>query len=114
MKMDLSAGHVWVMISAALVLLMTPGVAFFYGGMTRAKAALNMMMMSFVSIGLVGVVWVLWGFSMTGGDGVGGLFGNPFTSFGLEDADRHRGPHRRRLRRHLRHHHRRPDQRRHC
>ena len=82
--MDLSAGHVWVMMSAALVLLMTPGVAFFYGGMTRAKAALNMMMMSFVSIGLVGVVWVLWGFSMTGGDGVGGLFGNPFTSFGLE------------------------------
>ena len=83
--MDLSAGHVWVMVSAALVLLMTPGVAFFYGGMTRAKAALNMMMMSFVSIGLVGVVWVLWGFSMTGGEGVGGLFGSPFASFGLED-----------------------------
>ena len=83
--MDLSAGHVWVMVSAALVLLMTPGLAFFYGGMTRAKAALNMMMMSFVSIGLVGVVWVLWGFSMSGGDGVAGLFGNPFASFGLED-----------------------------
>lgn len=82
--MDLSAGHVWVMVSAALVLLMTPGLAFFYGGMTRAKAALNMMMMSFVSIGLVGVVWVLWGYSMTGGDGFAGLFGNPFTSFGLE------------------------------
>ncbi|CEA08429.1 Ammonia channel precursor [Arthrobacter saudimassiliensis] len=81
--MDLSAGHVWVMVSAALVLLMTPGLAFFYGGMTRAKAALNMMMMSFVSIGLVGVVWVLWGYSMTGGDGFAGLFGNPFTSFGL-------------------------------
>ncbi|MCQ1950562.1 ammonium transporter [Arthrobacter sp. zg-Y859] len=83
--MDLSAGHVWVMVSAALVLLMTPGVAFFYGGMTRAKAALNMMMMSFVSIGLVGVVWILWGFSMTGGNGIAGLFGNPFTSFGLKD-----------------------------
>ncbi|MBD8045252.1 ammonium transporter [Arthrobacter sp. Sa2BUA2] len=83
--MDLSAGHVWVMVSAALVLLMTPGVAFFYGGMTRAKAALNMMMMSFVSIGLVGVVWVLWGFSMTGGEGIAGLFGSPFASFGLED-----------------------------
>ena len=83
--MDLTAGHVWVMVSAALVLLMTPGLAFFYGGMTRAKAALNMMMMSFVSIGLVGVVWVLWGFSMSGGDGVAGLFGNPFASFGLED-----------------------------
>ncbi|WP_404320293.1 ammonium transporter [Arthrobacter luteolus] len=83
--MDLTAGHVWVMVSAALVLLMTPGLAFLYGGMTRAKAALNMMMMSFVSIGLVGVVWVLWGFSMSGGDGVAGLFGNPFASFGLED-----------------------------
>ncbi|MER1996687.1 MAG: ammonium transporter [Arthrobacter sp.] len=82
--MDLSAGHVWVMVSAALVLLMTPGLAFFYGGMTRAKAALNMMMMSFVSIGLVGVVWVLWGYSMTGGDGIAGLFASPFASFGLE------------------------------
>ena len=57
--MELTAGDVWVMVSAALVLLMTPGLAFFYGGMARAKAALNMMMMSFVSIGLVGVVWVL-------------------------------------------------------
>ena len=82
--MELTAGHVWIMVSAALVLFMTPGLAFFYGGMTRAKAALNMMMMSFVSIGLVGVVWVLWGFSMTGGDGVAGLFGSPFASFGLE------------------------------
>ncbi|MEG9248565.1 ammonium transporter [Arthrobacter sp. Soc17.1.1.1] len=81
--MDLTAGHVWVMISAALVLLMTPGLAFFYGGMTRAKAALNMMMMSFIAVGLVGIVWVLWGYSMTGGDGVAQLFGNPFTSFGL-------------------------------
>ncbi|MHA7281968.1 ammonium transporter, partial [Arthrobacter sp. TMS2-4] len=81
--MDLTAGHVWVMISAALVLLMTPGLAFFYGGMTRAKAALNMMMMSFIAVGLVGIVWVLWGYSMTGGDGIAQLFGNPFTSFGL-------------------------------
>lgn len=82
--MDLTAGHVWVMISAALVLLMTPGLAFFYGGMTRAKAALNMMMMSFIAAGLVGIVWVLWGYSMTGGEGIAQLFGNPFASFGLE------------------------------
>lgn len=82
--MDLTAGHVWVMVSAALVLLMTPGLAFFYGGMTRAKAALNMMMMSFIAVGLVGIVWVLWGYSMTGGDGVAQLFGNPFASFGLD------------------------------
>ncbi|WP_081744803.1 ammonium transporter [Arthrobacter sp. H14] len=81
--MELTAGHIWVMLSAALVLLMTPGLAFFYGGMARAKAAVNMMMMSFVSVALVGVVWVLWGYSMTGGNGVAQLFGNPFTSAGL-------------------------------
>jgi ammonium transporter, Amt family len=82
--MELTASDVWVMVSAALVLLMTPGLAFFYGGMARAKAALNMMMMSFVSIGLVGVVWVLWAHSMSAGEGVlGGLTGNPFSGFGL-------------------------------
>ncbi|TJY68927.1 ammonium transporter [Arthrobacter sp. CAU 1506] len=82
--MDLSAGHVWVMISAALVLLMTPGLAFFYGGMTRAKSALNMMMMSFSAVALVAVVWVLWGYSMSSGEGVAQLFGNPFAALGLE------------------------------
>ena len=68
--MELTAGDVWVMISAALVLLMTPGLAFFYGGMARAKAALNMIMMSFVSVGIVGVVWVLWGYGMTSAPGI--------------------------------------------
>ncbi|MFB0833100.1 ammonium transporter [Arthrobacter halodurans] len=83
--MDLTAGHVWMMVCAALVLLMTPGLAFFYGGMTRAKGVLNMMMMSFVAIGLAGVVWVLWGNSMAGGgDNIAGLFGNPMTQFGME------------------------------
>ena len=62
---------------------MTPGLAVFYGGMTRMKAALNMIMMSVVSAGIVGVLWILWGNSMATGDGVDGLFGNPFTSFGL-------------------------------
>ena len=73
------------MISAAMVLLMTPGLGLFYGGMTRAKAALNMIMMSFISAGIVGVVWVLWGYSMTTGDGVLGIFGNPFANFGLQN-----------------------------
>ena len=82
--MELTAGDVWVMVSAALVLLMTPGLAFFYGGMARAKAAINMIMMSFVSVGLVGVVWVLWGYGMTSAPGVlGGLVGNPFADLGL-------------------------------
>ncbi|HET7140109.1 MAG TPA: ammonium transporter [Arthrobacter sp.] len=83
--MEITAQHVWLMISAAMVLLMTPGLGLFYGGMTRAKAALNMIMMSFVSAGIVGVVWVLWGYSMTTGDGVLGIFGNPFANFGLQN-----------------------------
>jgi ammonium transporter, Amt family len=74
-----------MMVSAALALLMTPALGLFYGGMTRAKAILNMMMMSFTSAGIVGVVWVLWGYSMTVGSGVDGLFGNPFASFGLQN-----------------------------
>ena len=82
--MEITAANVWMMVSAALVLLMTPALGLFYGGMTRAKASLNMIMMSFVSAGIVGVVWVLWGYSMSVGEGVLGLFGNPFASFGLE------------------------------
>lgn len=75
----------WVLISAALVLLMTPGLAFFYGGMTRAKGVLNMMMMSFGAIAVVGVLWVLFGYSASFGTDVGGgLLGNPFEKFGLQ------------------------------
>ena len=66
--MELTAGLVWLLVAAALVLFMTPGLAFFYGGMTRAKSALNMMMMSFVAIGTVGIMWVLWGASMATGN----------------------------------------------
>lgn len=71
------ADTAWVMISAALVLLMTPGLALFYGGMVRSKSVLNMIMMSFVTMGLVTVVWVLYGFSLAfGTDSGGGLIGN--------------------------------------
>ncbi|MDJ0316192.1 ammonium transporter [Arthrobacter antibioticus] len=74
----------WVLISASLVLLMTPGLAFFYGGMTRAKGVLNMMMMSFGAIAVVGVLWVLFGYSAAFGSDVGGgLLGNPFEKLGL-------------------------------
>ena len=82
--MEINAGDTaWVMISAALVLLMTPGLALFYGGMVRAKGVLNMMMMSFVSMGTVGVIWVLYGYSMTFGDSWNGLIGNPLQFAGL-------------------------------
>ena len=84
--MELTAGDVWVIVAAALVLLMTPGLAFFYGGMARAKAAVNMIMMSFVSVGVVGVVWVLWGYGMSSGPAMlGGLVGNPLGDLGLAD-----------------------------
>ncbi|WP_449373218.1 ammonium transporter [Arthrobacter psychrolactophilus] len=64
---------------------MTPGLAFFYGGMTRAKGVLNMMMMSFGAIAVVGVLWVLFGYSATFGSDIGGgLLGNPFEKFGLQ------------------------------
>ncbi len=82
--MEITAANVWMMMSAAMVLLMTPALGLFYGGMTRAKASLNMIMMSFVSAGIVGVVWVLWGYSMSAGQSMFGIFGNPFTNFGLE------------------------------
>lgn len=63
---------------------MTPAVAFFYGGMSRQKSVLNMMMMSFGAIGVVGVIYILWGWSMSyGTQDVAGLFANPFEQFGL-------------------------------
>ncbi|MBW4716672.1 ammonium transporter [Saccharothrix obliqua] len=75
----------WMLTSAALVLLMTPGLAFFYGGMVRSKGVLNMMMMSLGAMGVVGVLWVLVGYSTAFGPDIGGgLLGGPFEFFGLE------------------------------
>jgi ammonium transporter, Amt family len=75
----------WVLASAALVLLMTPGLALFYGGMVRAKSVLNMMMMSFGALALISVLWVLYGYSMAFGNDVGGgLLGDPLEFFGLK------------------------------
>ncbi|MFF2077064.1 ammonium transporter [Kitasatospora sp. NPDC058162] len=73
-----SAGDTaFVLISAALVMVMTPGLAFFYGGMVRAKSTLNMLAMSFLSLGIVSVLWVLYGYSLSfGPDAFAGLIGN--------------------------------------
>ena len=74
----------WVLTSASLVLLMTPGLALFYGGMVRVKSALNMMMMSFGALGLISVLWVLYGYSLAFGNDVGGgLLGSPTEFLGL-------------------------------
>lgn len=84
-----SGDTAWVLTSAALVLLMTPALAFFYGGLSRQKSVLNMMMMSFGSMGVVSVIYVLWGYSMsfasahTGSNDIWGVFDNPFALFGL-------------------------------
>ena len=81
-----SGDTAWILTSAALVLLMTPGLALFYGGMVRAKGVLNMMMMSFISMGVIGVLWVLFGYSMAFGNSVGGagIIGNPLEFAGLQ------------------------------
>ena len=71
-----------MLASAALVLFMTPGLAIFYGGMVRAKSALNMMMMSFAAIGITTIIWVLYGYSLTFGTSQGGLIGD-FGNIGL-------------------------------
>jgi Amt family ammonium transporter len=79
-----SGSTAWILTSASLVLLMTPGLALFYGGMVRAKSVLNMMMMSFGALALISVLWVLYGYSMAFGNDIGGgLLGDPTEFFGL-------------------------------
>ncbi len=84
-----SGNTAWVLISAALVLFMTPGLAFFYGGMVRAKNVLGMLMQNFFAMGLISVVWALVGFSLAFGAG-NGLIGDLgyFALKGLQDVDR--------------------------
>ena len=122
------ANTAWVLICAALVLLMTPGLAFFYGGMSRSKSVLNMLMMSFTALGIVTVLWVLYGYAIAFGSRKGGLFGWSLRPGrpGRHRRQRHRrrsrgrrgqhlraaGPRLQRLPGDVRDHHRRADQRR--
>jgi Amt family ammonium transporter len=80
-KID-SGDTAWMLASAALVLLMTPGLGLFYGGMVRTKNVLGTLMQSFVLIGLITVQWILWGYSLAFGPDVGGIIGN-LSWFGL-------------------------------
>ena len=64
-----SGGMAWMMVASALVLLMTPGLAFFYGGLVRAKNVVSTMMYSFAAMALMPVIWVLWGYSLAFGEG---------------------------------------------
>ncbi|HEX2683716.1 MAG TPA: ammonium transporter, partial [Ferruginibacter sp.] len=70
----------WILVATALVFLMTPGLAFFYGGMVHRKNILSTMMKSVVAAGIVSVLWVVVGFSLCFGEDIGGFIGNPTTS----------------------------------
>ena len=72
----LSFNHLWVILCSALVMFMTPGLAFFYGGLARRKNVAAIMTRCVTVMGLVGIIWVLWGYSIAFGPSVGGLFGN--------------------------------------
>ncbi len=74
----------WMLASSALVLLMTPGLAFFYGGMVRSRSVLNMIMMSVSAMGVVTVLWSLYGYSLAFGNDVANLFGDPTQYWGLK------------------------------
>nr|WP_296068220.1 ammonium transporter [uncultured Actinoplanes sp.] len=85
--MEINTGNTaWLLLSSALVLLMTPGLALFYGGLNRSKGVLNMMMMSFSCIGLISVLWALYGFTLSfgtnGNGGVNNLLGSFSQYFG--------------------------------
>ena len=82
-----AADTAWMLVSTALVLLMTPALAFFYGGLVRSKNVLNTMMMSFISLGFVGVTWAIAGYSLsfsTGGNYLGDLANFGLNAVGLD------------------------------
>src|SRR5947199_4224252 len=79
----------WMLISTALVLLMTPALAFFYGGLVRAKNTLNTMMMSYVALGFVGIAWTLIGYSLAFADGSGWVGGLRYALFRNVGIDAH-------------------------
>ena len=82
--MELTTSDVWTLASTALVLIMTPGLALFYGGLVRVRSVVNMMLFSVSAMGVVGVLWVLFGYSMNYfADGESGFAGSPFKDFGL-------------------------------
>jgi Amt family ammonium transporter len=74
-----SADIAWILVATALVFIMTPGLAFFYGGMVNRKNVLSTMMKSVVAAGVVGVLWIVVGYSLCFGQDIGGVIGNPLT-----------------------------------
>lgn len=76
-----SGDTAWMIVASAFVLLMTPGLSFFYGGMISKKHIISTMLQSFVALGVISILWVLVGFSLCFGESIGGIIGNPLTFF---------------------------------
>lgn len=79
------ADTAWMLTATALVLLMTPGLAFFYGGMVRKKNVISTMLQSFICMAVITILWVIVGFSLAFGDSLHGIIGNPSTFFMMKD-----------------------------
>lgn len=80
------ANIAWMITATIFVLMMTPGLAFFYGGMVRAKNVISTMLQSFIVMGVVSVIWVVFGFSLAFGNDLGGFIGNPLDFFMLNNV----------------------------
>src|SRR5512140_1972012 len=85
------ADTAWILLSTAMVMLMTPGVALFYGGMVRSKNVLSTIMMSFMSLGVIGILWALFGYSLAFGTDHWGLIGG-FDYIGLRNVGQAASP----------------------
>ncbi len=83
------ANMAWMITATIFVLMMTPGVSFFYGGMVRAKNVISTMLQSFIAMGVISVIWVVFGFSLAFGEDIGGFIGNPLTYFMFKDVGIH-------------------------
>lgn len=76
----------WMLTASALVLFMTPGLSFFYGGMVKPKNIISTMLQSFIALGIVSILWYVVGFSLAFGDSIGGIIGNPMTFFMFDNV----------------------------
>src|SRR6478752_9929455 len=84
-----AADIAWIIVATALVFLMTPGLAFFYGGMVHRKNVISTMIKSVVAAGVVGVLWITVGFSLSFGESIGGFIGNPKTFLFFQNVKGH-------------------------
>jgi Amt family ammonium transporter len=81
-----AADTAWMLTATALVLIMTPGLAFFYGGMVNKKNVLSTMLQSFICMALISIIWVVVGFSLSFGESFHGIIGNPMSFFMMKNV----------------------------